>query len=161
MREKRVVEDNSVQPHELAKLLMGRNLFELDFDFAERTKRLHGVIVGRGYLKDTDYDLHQEAFFLTPIWRVEFVEFIPRYVCEAKLFFSIPCREAENLFEEERAQLIYADFGTAGDDVVLIRLYLYSDGGHGIIYPIRRLWHPTSLLFGSCSGEAGYGLDLI
>lgn len=66
MRDKRVVEDNSVQPHELAKLLMGRNLFELDFDFAERTKRLHGVIVGRGYLKDTDYDLHQEAFFLPP-----------------------------------------------------------------------------------------------
>lgn len=156
-----IVKDNSVYPHELAKLLMGRNPFESASDFSERVKHLRGVIVGRVYLKDTDYDLWHEAFFLYPIWRVEYIEFLRRYVCRASLAFSIPCEEAKALFENERAQLIYADFATDGDDVIIIRLYLHTDGGLGKIYLIRRLWWNTSWTFGSGSGDAGYGLDLI
>ena len=96
-----------------------------------------------------------------PIWRVEFVEFLRRYICGAKMVFSVPCEEAKTLFENERAQLVYADFATVGDDVVISRLYLHADGGSGEIYPIRRLWQSASWSFGSGSGDAGYGLDLI
>lgn len=161
LRENRVIKDNSVHLNELAKSLMRRHPFESAYDFAERAKCLRGVIVGKAYLNVTDYDLWCEAFFLHPIWRVEFVEFLRRYICGAKMVFSVPCEEAKTLFENERAQLVYADFATVGDDVVISRLYLHADGGSGEIYPIRRLWQSASWSFGSGSGDAGYGLDLI
>lgn len=159
--EDRVIKDDSVYHPDLAKLLMRRNPFESAYEFAERAKRLQGVIVGKTYLKDTDYDLRHEAFFLNPIWRVEFVEFLRRYICGGKMFFSIPCEEAKALYENERAQLVYADFATSGDDVVIIHLYLHAGGGIGKMYPIRRLWQNVYWSFGSSSGDAGYGLDLI
>ncbi len=161
LHENRIIEDDSVCPHELSKLLMGRTPFETAYDFAERVKRLHGVIVGKAYLKDADYDLWHEAFFLRPIWRVEFIEFLYRYLRGAKIVFSSPCEEAKALFENERVQLIYADFATDVDDIVIIRLYLHADSGFGKVYSLRRLWQSTSWSFGSGSGDAGYGLDLI
>lgn len=161
LHENRVVQDDSVRLHELEAFLNGRTPFESEGEFAERAKRFHGVIVGRTYLNDMDYDLWHEAFYLNPVWRVEFTECIRRYVRGAKLVFPIPCAEAKKLFENERAQLIYADFGTDMDEAVIVRLYLHADGGQGKIYPICRLWCATSWSFGSGSGEAGYGLDLI
>ena len=161
LREYRVIKDNSVYPHELAKLLMRRNPFESAYDFADRVKRLRGVIVGKAYLKNTNYDLWHEVFFLYPTWRVEFVDFLRHYICGAKMFFSVPCEEAKTLFENDRAQLVYADFATAGDDIVIISLYLQTGDGLGKIYPIRKLWQSVSWPFGSGSGDAGYGLDLI
>ena len=161
LRENRVIKDNSVYPHELAELLMRRNPFESAYDFAERAKRLRGIIVGKSYLNAMDYDLWHGAFFLCPIWRVEFVDFLRHYICGAKMFFSVPCEEAKTLFENDRAQLVYADFATAGDDIVIISLYLQTGDGLGKIYPIRKLWQSVSWPFGSGSGDAGYGLDLI
>lgn len=161
MRYDRIVQDNSVLPHEMAAFLAGRTPFESAHDFAERAKKFHNVIVGKTYLNDTDYDLWHEAFFLNPAWRVEFIECLRRYVRGAKLVFHISCTEAKELFERERAQLIYADFSTDRNDAVIIRLYLHTENGQGKIYPIHRLWSTTSWAFGSGSGEGGYGLDLI
>ena len=161
LRDNRIVQDDSVRPHELAAFLAGRTPFESAHEFAEKAKRFCGVIVGKAYLNDTDYDLWHEAFFLTPVWRVEFIECLRRYVRGARVVFPIPCEEAKDLFERERVQLIYADFGTDRDDAVIVRLYLHTDGGNGKIYPIHRLWCTTSWAFGSGSGDAGYGLDLI
>lgn len=161
LRDNRIVQDDSVRPHEMAAFLAGRTPFEPADDFAERAKQFHDVIVGKTYLKDTDYDLWHEAFFLNPIWRVEFIECLRRYVRGAKLVFHIPCTEAKELFERERVQLIYADFGTDKDDAIIIRLYLHADGGQGKIYPIHRLWRTTSWAFSSGSEGTGYGLDLI
>ncbi|MCR5833898.1 MAG: hypothetical protein K6G55_04530 [Selenomonadaceae bacterium] len=157
----RITRDGSVQLHEMTAFLDGRTPFESAHDFAERAKRFHEIIVGRAYLKDTDYDLWHEAYFLHPIWCVEFIESLRSYLQGAKIVFSIPCEEAKELFERERVQFIYADFGTDKDDALIIRLYLHVDGGKGKIYLIRRLWSASSWAFGSGSGDAGYGLDLI
>ena len=161
LHENRVVQDDSVRPHELAAFLNGRTPFESEAEFAERAKSFHGIIVGRTHLNAKDYDLWHEAFYLNPVWRVEFTECIRRYVRGARLVFPIPCEEAKGLFECERAQLIYADFGTDKDDAVIVRLYLHTNGGQGKIYSIHRLWCATSWSFGSGSGDAGYGLNLI
>ena len=161
LHENRITQDDSVRSHEMAAFLAGRTPFESAHDFAERAKRFHGVIVGKAYLNDTDYDLWHEAYFLHPIWRVEFIESLRRYLQGARIVFFIPCEEAKELFERERVQLIYADFGTNGDDALIIRLYIHADGGQGQIYSIYRLWCESSWAFGSGSGDAGYGLDLI
>lgn len=157
----RFKQDNSIAHHEIAEFLAGRTPFETAEMFADRAKRFHEIIVGKTYLKDTDYDLWHEAFCLNPVWRVEFIESIRRYVNGAKLVFPIPCQKAAELYEKERAQLIYADFGTYYDNAVIERLYLHTDSGQGKIYPIYRLRNVTSWAFGSGSGDAGYGLNLI
>ena len=169
LHENRIVKDDSVQSHELAAFLNGRTPFESKGEFAERAVRFYGVIVGRICLNDRDYDLWHEAFFLNPVWRVEFTECIRRYVRGAKLFFQISCEEAKALFECERAQLIYANFGTNRDNAVIVQLYLQPNNGHGKIYPLHRLFYATSCSFGSGfifssgsdSNGAGYGLNLI
>ena len=157
----RIVQDDSVRPQELANFLAGRDPFESADNFAERAKFFHNVIVGKAYLNATDYNLWHETFFLNPVWKVEFIESLRRYVRSARLVFPISPGEAKEIFERERAQLIYADFGTAKDDAVIVRLYLHSNGGRGKIYPIYRLGQTTSQNFGSGSGNGGYGLDLI
>ena len=161
LHDNRITKDESVRPHEMMAFLGGRTPFESAHDFAERAKRFHGVIVGKVYLNDTDYDLWHESYFLHPIWRVEFIGSLRRYLQGARIVFSISCEEAKVLFERERVQLIYADFGTNRDDSVIIRLYLHADGGKGKIYSIHRIWCASSWAFGSGSGDAGYGLDLI
>ena len=149
----------------MTSFLSGRFPFELVSDFTERAKKFHNIIVGKAYLSSSDYNLEHELFFLQPIWRVEFIESLRRYVHGAKLVFPIPSQEAKELFEQERAQLIYADFGTDKNDAVIIRLYLHADSGQGKIYPIQVHspldWISTTSFAGLCSGDAGYGLDLI
>ena len=165
LRENRINQDNSINYYEMTSFLSGRFPFELVSDFTERAKKFHNIIVGKAYLSSSDYNLEHELFFLQPIWRVEFIESLRRYVHGAKLVFPIPSQEAKELFEQERAQLIYADFGTDKNDAVIIRLYLHADSGQGKIYPIQVHspldWISTTSFAGLCSGDAGYGLDLI
>ena len=161
LRENRITKDDSISLHEMSAFLAGRTPFESACNFADRAKRFHGVIVGKVYLNDTDYDLWNGTFFLNPIWRVEFIECLRRYVRGSKLVLRIPCDEAKELFERERAQLIYADFSTNRNDAVIIRLYIHSGGGQGKIYPIYHFCNTPSLAFTSSSGYSGYGLNLI
>ena len=157
----RLIQDDSVKSNEISALIAGRTPFESANDFADRADKFQGVIVGETYLNANDYDLWHEAFFLRPIWRVNFIECLRHYAQGARLLFNIPCEEAKDLFERERAQLIYADFGTDMDDAVIVRLYLHTDNGKGKIYPIYRLWPSSSWAFTADSGGAGYGLELI
>jgi len=163
LHENRITQDESVQPYEMMTFLAGRSPFESAHDFSERAKMFHGVIVGKAYLNDTDYDLWNKAYLLHPIWRVEFIESLRRYLQGARLVFPVPCEEAKDIFECERVQLIYADFGTNKDDAVILRMYIHAGGGEGKMYLIHRLWCRSSWSFGSGSGsgDAGYGLDLI
>ena len=161
LREKRISQDDSVRHHEMADFLAGRKPFESVQLFAERAERFHGIIIGKTYLNSTDYDFWHGAFFIKPIWRAEFIDCLRRYVWGAGLAFSINCEEANELFEYERAQLIYADFGIDRDNAVITRLYIHSNGGKGKSYTLHRWCCTTSWAFGSGSGDAGYGLDLI
>lgn len=157
----RVAMDDSISLHEMAALLDGRTPFESETGFAERAERFRSVIVGKVCLRDLDYDMRRRAFFLRPVWRVDFIETIRAYLRGARLAFPVDCGEAAKLYETGRAQLIYADFRADGDKAVLGRLYLHADDGKGARYPIYRIQNETSWAFGSGSGSAGYGLDLI
>lgn len=161
LNENRIVQDDSVRSSEMEAFLSGRNHFESAGDFAERAKRFKGVIVGKVYLNDMDYDLWHEAFFLNPIWRIEFIDSLRRYIQGAKLVFRVDCEKAKELYEHERVQLVYADFGTDKDNTVITRIYLQPENGHGDVYPLYCLRDTTSWTFSSGSGESGYGLDLI
>ena len=72
----RLKQDNAIEHHEMADFLAGHTPFETAEMFAECAKRFHEIIVGKTYLKNTDYDLWHETFYLTPVWRVEFIESI-------------------------------------------------------------------------------------
>ncbi len=161
LHDNRIVQDDSIRPHEMAAFLTGRNYFESAGDFAERAKRFHGVIVGKVYLNDMDYDMWHESFFLNPIWRIEFIDSIRRYIQGAKLVFRVNCEKAKEIYEHERVQLVYADLGTDKDNAVIIRIYLQPENEHGNIYPLYCLHDTTSWTISSGSGESGYGLDLI
>ena len=155
----RMTRDNTIPAHEVTDLLAGRGSFESPQRFAERAKRFRGVIVGTAHLSDADYDMEHGAFFLSPIWRVEFIDVVRRYVGEARLVFPMDESEAAYLYEDERVQLVYADFGAERDKALIVRLYLHTDGGHGNVYSLHRLAHTSSWAFGS--GGGGYGLELI
>ena len=155
----RMTRDNSISAHEVTDLLAGRGSFESPQRFAERANRFRGVIVGTAHLSDADYDMEHGAFFLSPIWRVDFIDVVRRYVGEARLVFPVDESEAAYLYEDERVQLVYADFGTERDDALIVRMYLYTDGGNGNVYPVHRLIYTSSWTFGS--GGGGYGIELI
>ena len=153
--------DDSIASHEMAAFLAGRVPFESAEKFADRAKRFQGIIAGKTYLRDSDYDIWHQVFRINPVWNVKFIEAIRRYVRGFQLVFPIECQEASELYERERAQLIYADFATDKDNAVIKRLYLHTAGGQGKIYPIYRLRTEKPWGLGSGSGGAGYGLDLI
>ena len=155
----RMTRDNSISAQEVTDLLAGRSPFESSQGFAARAKRFHGVIVGSVHLSDADYDMEHGAFFLSPIWRVDFIDVVRRYVGEARLVFPVDESEAAYLYEDERVQLVYADFGTERDNALIVRLYLHTDGGNGNVYPVHRLTYTSSWAFGS--GGGGYGIELI
>lgn len=155
----RMIRDNTIPAHEVVDLLAGRGSFESSQSFAQRAKRFRGVIVGTVYLSDADYDMEHGAFFLSPIWRVDFIDVVRRYVGEARLVFPVDESEAAYLYEDERVQLVYADFGAEPDNALIVRLYLHADGGHGNVYPLHRLAYTSSWTFGS--GGGGYGIELI
>ena len=161
LHDDRIVQDDSIQPHELSAFLSGRDFFETPQAFEEKAKRFHGIIVGKVCLNAADYDVWHWMFSLKPIWRAEFIECLRRYVHDAKLICSISCEEAKDIFERERVQLVYADFFTDRDDAVIACLYLHTDGGKGKKYPIYLLERTAFFAFGSGSGGAGYGLHLI
>ena len=98
LRENRINQDNSINYYEMTSFLSGRFPFEPVSDFTERAKKFHNIIVGKAYLSSSDYNLEHELFFLQPIWRVEFIESLRRYVHGAKLVFPIPSQEAKELF---------------------------------------------------------------
>ena len=149
-----------IDSYELAEFLKGRKPFEDSSEFAKRAAGFKAVIVGTVTLRDTDYDLWHEGFFLKPDWRPYFNEQLRRFVGSSRLVFSVPPKEAESLYNQERVFLVYADFATEGDWVVIDRLYLRSSVMDKE-YVIHRLYQSTSWAFGSGSGDAGYGLDLI
>ena len=155
----RMTRDNSISAHEVTDLLAGRKPFESPQGFVERAKRFRGVIVGTVHLSDADYDMEHGAFFLKPIWRVDFIDVVRRYVGGARLVFHVDGTEAADLYERERVQLLCADFGIERDDALIVRMYLHTDGGNGNVYPVHRLTYTSSWTFGS--GGGGYGIELI
>lgn len=159
LRADRISWDSDIFPHEAMDLLTGRMPFETAEHFAERAKRVRGIIVGKTYLTDTDYDIGHQAFFLHPVFGITFIEAIRRYVRGARLVFPIDAEEAAHLYESERAQLLYADFAADQDTAVIVCLYLHMDGGQGKIYPVHCLRNASSWSLSSRGG--GYGLDLI
>lgn len=155
----RMTRDNTIPAHEVTDLLAGRKHFESPQRFAERANRFRGIVVGTAYLSDADYDMEHGAFFLRPIWRVDFIDVVRRYADGVRLAFSVDGEEAEQIYAGERVQLVYADFGAERDNALIVRLYLHTDGGHGNVYSLHRLAHTSSWAFGS--GGGGYGLELI
>ena len=154
-----VNKDKNLNKKEVINFLNGRERFETEQDFIGRSNKMHGIIIGTVCLKDTDYDLQHEAFYLNPVWRVEFIKVLREYINGASVVINIPCAEAKTMFSNERVQLVYADFTAKQYDVAIKRLYLCSENGK--TYPLYRVQDPTSWCFGSGSGCLEYGLELI
>ena len=157
----RLTQDNRIDWQEIAALTAGRRPFETEQDFAKRAEKTAGIIVGVAYLEETDYDYWHQAYFLRPIWKVPFIQYVRRYLQCAKLTFNIDTQKAEELFRNERVLLVYADFAADRDEAYISRLYLQPTMEPETIYPLHRLWPCSSWYFTTSSGIAGYGLELI
>lgn len=155
LRADRMTREACMPAYDVLMALADRTPFESVEHFTERAGRLQGVIVGTTYLFDTAYDRERGAFSLKPVWRMDFIDAVRRYLGRSQLIFFLDSEEAAELYEKERAQLVFADFGTEQNQVVIVRLYLYTAAGK--MYAIHRLG-ASSCPFGS---GGGYGLELI
>lgn len=157
----RVDIDGGLDERDVEKLLMGRAPFESPNHFRDFARRMKGMIVGTVLLEPADYDAWHEAFFIHPVWNVEFSEPIRRAVRGARLCFNVAPDEAQQIFTEYRKQLIYADFDMYFDNLddraSIKSLFLKSLNGKR--YEIARLYPTSAWQFSS--GIAGYGLQLI
>lgn len=156
----RIAKDEYMSRAALMDFLKGRKPFELPQEYKNRAVGFSGVIVGKTILNAEDYDIRRKAFILEPVWRVDYIEEIRKYLNGDKFYFRAIPEEAEYLYTNERAQLIYADFDADGDKAIIKRLYLHSANGKGKVYTLYRLCN-GSFSFTSGSGGMGYGIDLI
>lgn len=157
--------NGSVTATDIGRFLAGRKPFESPQSYAKRAEDFRGIVVGKVCLKNVDYDFYQGVFYLRPTWRVEYAGVLQTFLWGAEFCFSVSPSEAEWLYLNDRAQLVYADFFSDKDNAAIARLYLQTNNGK--VYLIYVL-HPETkrgLSNISCSGSgssgAGYGLDLI
>ena len=162
---KRVALDESIRQHEIYAFLQGRDAFESFEAFASRAERMRGIVVGDVLLDKADFDINRNVFELRPRWRVDFLKPIKKFARDKYFSFFVDAGNAEKIYEVERKQLLYADFGTDGGDAAIKVLFLQTETVGRILLLLTD--KPPDIEFDartsgtSGSGGAGYGLNLI
>ena len=124
---------------------------------------MRGIVVGKTFLDDKDYNINLQMFDLKIDWHLDFLS-VTRNFAEKFFHCIIPAEFAQKLYETERAQLVYADFCANGDFPAIKNLYLItSDGTHLDIF-VSDLPNFENRVEQQQSGGSfgrGYGLELV
>ena len=162
LRGDKIAHDDAVRKFEVYKLLRGRRAFETPENFSQRAEDMRGIVVGKTFLDDKDYNINLQMFDLKIDWHLDFLS-VTRNFAEKFFHCIIPAEFAQKLYETERAQLVYADFCANGDFPAIKNLYLItSDGTHLDIF-VSDLPNFENRVEQQQSGGSfgrGYGLEL-
>lgn len=123
----RIALDENIRIRDVYAFIQGRDAFETFEAFARRAVSMRGIVIGEVLLEKADFDLDKNVFELRPRWRLEFIKPIKKFA-RGKFFgiiVDIDC--AKKIFESERKQLTYADFGTEGSDAAIKAMYLQTE----------------------------------
>ena len=149
----------SVEQRDIWAMLKGRSPFETAEQFQKRLHELGSVVLGTVLLEAEDYDIEKPAFFVHPVWKVDFAPMVRRYIDGGSLCFYIGADEAKSLYESKRRLCVYAELSAEGRRAAIARIFLIEkDGKRRYIVQTDR---NSSWCFGSASGSMGYGLELI
>ena len=163
LRGDKIAHDDAVRKFEVYKLLRGRRAFETPENFSQRAEDMRGIVVGKTFLDDKDYNINLQMFDLKIDWHLDFLS-VTRNFAEKFFHCIIPAEFAQKLYETERAQLVYADFCANGDFPAIKNLYLItSDGTHLDIF-VSDLPNFENRVEQQQSGGSfgrGYGLELV
>ncbi|MBQ7704761.1 MAG: hypothetical protein IJT73_04955 [Selenomonadaceae bacterium] len=169
LRGEKIALDNSIKKNEIYRLLQGRNAFETFEEFDERAKKMNGIVVGEVALEEKNYNIKWQVFDLKILWRLDFLN-VARKFLTGKFFSCVVTADfAKKIYENERVQLVYADFVTDGNFPIIRCLYMITADGIridikvGNIPLIDEIAGMQNYGSGSVSGSCGrgYGLELI
>lgn len=165
LRGDKIALNDGVKKIDVYKLLRGRRAFETSEKFSQRAEDMRGIVAGKVFLDEKDYNINWQAFDLKIDWHLDFLRVARKFI---EKFFScnIPAGLAAQIYATERAQLIYADFCADGDFPAIKQLYLIN--ADGTRFDILVTDKPAQEYFAeqkenqsSGSGGSGYGLELI
>ncbi|MBR2179443.1 MAG: hypothetical protein IJ862_03485 [Selenomonadaceae bacterium] len=156
----RVALDPELTLNEINDFLQGRTTFETCEDFAKRSEKFSGVIIGETLLKEEDYNIDNHVFALKPTWRMNYLKTIKKFADNKYFSLIVAANVAKQLYDG-RKLLIYADFGTDGSEAIIKNIFLMSDFGRIPIIVTNIPLINVIDLCGSGSGGLGYGLELI
>ena len=163
LRGDKIALNDAVKKIDVYKLLRGRSAFETPENFSQRAENMRGIVVGKTFLDEKNYDINLQTFDLKINWYMDFLNVARRF---AEKFFhcKIAAELAQKLYETERALLVYADFYADNDRPAIKQLYLITADGTRIdIFVTDK---PTLEYFAEQnqsggSGGSGYGLGLV
>ena len=163
LRGDKIAHDDAVKKIDVYKLLRGRRAFETPENFSQRAENMRGIVVGKTFLDEKNYNINLQTFDLKIDWYMDFLT-VARNFAEKFFHCIIPAEFAQKLYETERAQLVYADFCADGNFSAIKQLYLItSDGTRIDIFvtdkPALEEFAEQNQSGGS--GGSGYGLELV
>ena len=156
--------DETIRPHEVLAFLQGRGAFETFAEFSSRADKMRGIVIGEVALNPSDFDITRNIFELHPRWRIEFLKALRKFARDKYFSIFVDVDSARSIFDNERKQLIYADFGIDGSDAAIRVMFLQTQTRGRILIMLTDK-PPAQAIGGtdhtSGSGGAGYGLELI
>lgn len=164
LRGDKIALNDAVKKIDVYKLLRGRSAFETPENFSQRAENMRGIVVGKTFLDEKNYNINLQTFDLKINWYMDFLNVARRF---AEKFFhcKIAAELAQKLYETERTLLVYADFYADNDRPAIKQLYLITADGTRIdIFVTDK---PTLEYFAEQnqssggSGGRGYGLEII
>ena len=150
---------------EIYSFIQGRNSFETFDEFAQRSEKMQGIVVGDVLLDSKDFDITNNVFELRPCWRIDYLKAIRKFAGDKFFSILVNLETAKQMYNIERKLLIYADFGTDGNEAIIKNLFLQTETcGKILIWLTDK--PPTQAIkdianYTSSLGGCGYGLNLI
>ena len=165
IRGDKIALDKNLSQRDIYSFIQGRGAFETFEEFTQRSIKMRGIVVGETLLEAEDFDINNKLFELWPSWHVDFVKIVRKFAGDKYFSILVDANVAKEIYDNERKQLIFADFSTNGNEAVIKTLFLQTETA-GRIEILVTDKPPAQAIkdianYGSGSGGRGYGLDLI
>lgn len=157
--------DETLTQQEIYLFLHGKNAFENDAAYAERTVRMKGIAVGETLLDSKCYNAEHQIFHLHPIWHMDFLTVVRKFAMEKFFTCFVSSNIAQEIYAKERYQIIFADFCAEKGVASISSIYLMTYAGRIDIWLTDTPDEIPVEMIGSGSGSGfsgiSYGINLI
>lgn len=156
-------EENSLENLQVFySLSLGRTFFETKEDFKRRAKDLLKINVGTVFLKEYDYQIDTQKYWIEPNWDIRFLDYVIAFSTNRKMWFTVNATAAKDIYENQRKFPIYAWFDTDGDRIFIKRLTINLQKYGEIEIMFRDIENNIMQnMISSYNAYSGYGLGLI
>lgn len=139
-------------------LSLGRTFFETREDFRRRAKDLLKINIGTVFLKEYDYQLYVQKYYIEANWDIRFLDYAVAFSRNKKMWFIADRDMAKDIYINQRKFPIYAWFDTNGDKIFITKLTIELQKYGEIEILFKDIETATD---GISSGYSGYGIGLI